>query len=182
MAAANESSHPPAGRSAAEVDGSILHLALWKPKRAASWTTPRFSPSICLILVCIVHLPCMMMREPGAREMPTVASRDIRHMCRQLTAAAPRRPFRYNARVDEFVDAGPSRRRACHPQPRGRAPRARTTPQRPSCAPPTTHSHPVACRCSGAQLLNFERGASDFNFILVLAAGRHPHLYQHHQR
>jgi hypothetical protein len=181
-ASSNERSDPSTGSSAAELDGSVLHLSLWKPTRAASWLIPRFAPGECLISQCMTHHSCMMMRNPEARRMVTVARRAFRSHVPPADGSRPPPALADNATVDEFVDAGPSRRRARHPQPRGRASRARTTPQRPSCALQPPHSHPVACRCAGAQLLNFERGASDFNFILVLAAGRHPHLYQHHQR
>jgi hypothetical protein len=159
-----------------------LHLSQRKPSRSTTWVTPRFSPEGCHMSSNTMHHPCAWNAVSNSGE--NVAS----HFCMILTnlTHAPTlptpSPIRFNAMVDDFVDVGPRRRHARPPQPQGRAQRARTTPQCPSCALQPSHSHPVACRCTGAQLLNFELGAIEFNFILVLAAGMYPHLHHHHQQ
>jgi hypothetical protein len=82
------------------------------------------------------------------------------------------------------------RRRVCRrgaelkvrPPPPGRgdesrAARARTPPRRPLFALKSPPSHIFACRCTDAHFSNFGLGAIDMHFMLVLAAGHHPHLH-----
>jgi hypothetical protein len=63
------------------------------------------------------------------------------------------------------------------PVPKRWVPRARTPPWRPLFALKPPHSHIVACLCTGARFSNFILGAIDIHFVLVLAAGHHPHLH-----
>jgi hypothetical protein len=149
---------PAAPGSALDCDEGLLHLSQWKPARTLTWSTPRFSIGLCPINRMHIHNQSTAIMSGDSGPILTRKSRMDRDREDRLVSHCAPHPIRYNAMVDEFVDASPSRGRARHLRSGGRAPRARSTPRCPSFAPQPPHSHPSCVSLRRRSIINLRPG------------------------